>query len=340
MPFKALLNGRLVISINLSDEEWDELKRQTRSGKIELILPCCNSPGYLRKSKYGTKHFVHKRGFKCDKWTHESFEHMRLKEIVYRVCIEEGWNADVEHVLPSGEIADVYAEKDSKKVVFEIQLSHQNLERFRERQEKYLKDGVRAFWLFKPTKSKSEEILSFSNEKLPIFAIQEGNDEKEFCVKINDVCMPIKTFVKYVLRNKLQFRVKTLKKEKIPVKVFKTSTTCWKCGRKINVVFIDPQRDQELDLPPYKVWQIIAKLQKRGAPFFSDVGPIKYLYSRTMRMKYWMNTCKYCGAKIGGFFLNYEIVLEALYDENLPYVIVELTLQKPIEHIDKRWIIK
>ena len=46
-----------------------------------------------------------------------------------------------------------------------------------------------------------------------------------------------------------------------------------------------------------------------------------------------MNTCKYCGAKIGNFFLKHEIIPEVIWDEYLPTINIEVLLPKTIVEV-------
>lgn len=336
MPFKAILNGKPIISLDFTDQEWEQLRNDVKKGKVELKLPCCGGPAYLRTSKLGTKHFVHKRGHRCKNWKPESLEHMRLKEIIYRVCVQEGWKTDVERIMPSGEIADVYCEKDGRKIVFEVQLSYQTLDKFRERQKKYINDGVRAYWLFKPPKRDSYIYFNPPDKQLPIFALEIDKNSSDFQIEVASTTLSVETFVKYVLEGRIRFKDRVVhRKTKIIVDVYKAATKCWKCKRVINVVF--PYSDEYVSWSWFgmskeeeAIWRQIAKLQRQGVRFFANVGPIKYRYSKTVGEKYWMNTCKYCGAKVGNFFLKHEIIPEVIEDEYLPKIKIEVKLSHPI----------
>jgi len=55
MPLRAFFAGRELLAPLMSDEEWLNLKAQ----RPKVRLCCCDSTGYLRTSKLGTKHFVH-----------------------------------------------------------------------------------------------------------------------------------------------------------------------------------------------------------------------------------------------------------------------------------------
>lgn len=67
--------------------------------------------------------------------------------------------------------------------------------------------------------------------------------------------------------------------------------TCWKCGKEI-LVFTWPQHRLCPEVPP----------RQQPIP-----RTLKYVYSKTARKKYWANTCGYCGALQGDFFLHCDL---------------------------------
>ena len=121
MPLKAKIEGKTVISIGLSDDEWDHLKEVAPFNKNSIKLLCCDSSPYLRISKLGTKHFVHKTKNSCN-WKPESIDHLRLKEIIFNICKDEGWKVEPEYSFNDW-IADIFATKGNLKLAFEIQWS-------------------------------------------------------------------------------------------------------------------------------------------------------------------------------------------------------------------------
>jgi len=122
MPFKANIDGITVISVDMSDEEWGALKKAVRSKEVTIWIPCCGNLGYPRTSKLGVKHFVHKKGHKCNNWRVDSLEHIQIKAVIYSTCKEEGWNTYVEYRFNDC-IADVLATNGERKIVFEVQLN-------------------------------------------------------------------------------------------------------------------------------------------------------------------------------------------------------------------------
>lgn len=113
-------------------------------------MVCCGAKGHLRKSKNGLKHFYHgEKNEECG-GEPESLDHLKLKYQIYQICKSEGWHAQPEYESPSGDWrADVFAEKDERKVVFEIQLSIITLDVLKEREAKYHRDGIESYWILK-----------------------------------------------------------------------------------------------------------------------------------------------------------------------------------------------
>jgi len=169
MPFKAKINGKTVIAPDISDYEWIDLKKLNRKKDKIISLLCCESKAYLRVSKLGTKHFVHKIKKNCN-CEPESIDHLKAKEIIYKCCKKEGWNAEPEYNLKDC-VADVFATDGKIEVVFEVQLSPQSEEDTILRHNKYEEKGIKCVWFFK----KLPHSLS-SNKNIPAFSISKEND--------------------------------------------------------------------------------------------------------------------------------------------------------------------
>jgi competence protein CoiA len=78
----------------------------------------------------------------------ESKEHLAIKEQIYRTCMSEGWETSVEFPAPDRSwISDVYATRNGRKIVFEIQISAISPDELAERDEKYRNEGIESYWL-------------------------------------------------------------------------------------------------------------------------------------------------------------------------------------------------
>jgi competence CoiA-like predicted nuclease len=146
VPLKAIVDGATIIGPDLSDEEWTRLKSRHKKG-LPVRMSCCGNPGHLRISKKGTRHFYHAIATGCN-YEQESKEHLEIKYQIYRICKSEQWETYVEFPAPDRTwISDVYAIKDGRKIVFEIQISKISFHDLEERDRKYRNEGIESYWL-------------------------------------------------------------------------------------------------------------------------------------------------------------------------------------------------
>lgn len=149
IPLSAIINGEQIIGPDLSDEAWADLKLLHKKG-LDVTMVCCGAKGHLRKSKNGLQHFYHANRTEECGGEPESLAHLKLKYQIYQICKSEGWYAQPEYQSPSGDWrADVFAERDNRKVVFEIQLSIIGLDELKNREAKYRRDGIESYWILK-----------------------------------------------------------------------------------------------------------------------------------------------------------------------------------------------
>lgn len=147
MPLRATVNNEIVLAPFLSDDDWRTLKKRIKQEKLHVKIPCCGNSGYLRTSKRGMNHFVHKVRGDCTSGS-ETWQHLKAKYEIVLACREAGYDAITE-AEGEGWRADVLATKGRIKIAFEIQWSPQTLETTLERQERYEKSGIRCCWFFK-----------------------------------------------------------------------------------------------------------------------------------------------------------------------------------------------
>jgi competence protein CoiA len=163
MPLKAIVDGETIIGSNLTKEEWDNLRSQHKKGLL-IKMGCCGAPGHLRISKKGTQHFYHAADVGCE-WEHETLEHLEIKNQIYQICKSENWNTYAEHPASDRKwISDVYANKDGKTIVFEIQISKIPLAILEERDKNYRNEGIESYWLLNNYLEKSDHFSSEYNE--------------------------------------------------------------------------------------------------------------------------------------------------------------------------------
>lgn len=323
MPLRAIIDNKEVISSFLSTEEWNDLKDYVKSNSLNVTIAQTSKKGYLRTSKKGLQHFVHKKGEKPDDWKPESPQHLLAKSEVILGCKDAGWEA-LSEFIENDWIADVIAIKESKRIAFEIQWSNQTYERTIERQERYKRDNVRGCWLFrKPAKQFFEwgETLKADNE-IPLFKIYE-TENNEIWVDFYGQKIPIRKFIKSLLNREIKFcnYMTANNSQEITISFFETF--CWQCKSKQHVYFIQEflesrcgQRiyiekemwgNENLKFAPQILKSIFEFLTtKEGEQI--KLGKIKKRYSKTTNSSYMSFGCFKCDSIFGDWFLNTEIM--------------------------------
>jgi competence protein CoiA len=165
VPLKAIVEGETIIGPDLSKEEWKTLKSRHKKG-LTITMDCCGAPGHLRISKKGTQHFYHAvdTGYNYEQ---ESREHLEIKYQIYRTCKSENWETYVEFPAPDRTwISDVYAIKDGRKIVFEIQISTISPNVLEERDKKYRNEGIESYWLLDNFLERSKDFESWYHSHL------------------------------------------------------------------------------------------------------------------------------------------------------------------------------
>lgn len=147
MPLKAKIDGRDIVSVLCSDDDWAEAQRASKGNIQRLQMTCCGAPAYASHSPLDLRYFAHKPGHERCASAGESDEHECLKAVAAKaVQALAGWKADVE-VSGEGWRADVLAVRGSYKVAIEIQLSSQAKRATGERNDRFEASEVTAFWL-------------------------------------------------------------------------------------------------------------------------------------------------------------------------------------------------
>lgn len=165
MPLRARIDDQDVLAPFLDDVAWEELKTRVKTEKLELRLPCCDSVAYLRTSKHGVHHFVHKDRDTCTS-APETWQHLKAKAEIVRACRATGYDATTE-VEDDGWRADVLATRGNAKIAFEVQWSPQTLEETEQRQQKYKNAGIRGCWFFRHPPPQYE-----ATSELPLFKLE------------------------------------------------------------------------------------------------------------------------------------------------------------------------
>jgi competence protein CoiA len=165
VPLKAIVDGETIIGPDLSQEEWTNLQSRHKKG-LTITMGCCGAPGHLRVSKTGTQHFYHAVDTGCN-YQEESREHLEIKYQIYRTCQSEQWETYVE--FPASDrtwISDVYAIKDGRKIVFEVQISTISPDVLEDRDNKYRNEGIESYWLLDNFLERSRDFASWYDSHL------------------------------------------------------------------------------------------------------------------------------------------------------------------------------
>lgn len=319
MPLRAYINDKELVSIDIADDEWNNLKSELKSKKSVLTLPCCGQEGYLRISRKGLKHFVHsKSACPCD-WKPESAEHLKAKVAIIEACRENGWEA-IPEFSENDWRADVLAVQGQKRIAFEVQWSRQSYEETQYRQERYKDSNVRGCWFFRMA---PKEMLNYdkslvADKDIPAFKIFK-DEHSDIIAQVGQRQMPLKALVAGLLNRKLKFchHIRLRPKQEVTILFFEYK--CWKCKRPQYCYTVYPKfrtvcdkehemmgsmwNDDDIDKSP----QIQATVQRFLASVKGKdikVGPIKQRYSRTVQNSYLSYGCYYCDVIFGDFHLS------------------------------------
>lgn len=231
MPLRAIIDGEDTIAPFLNNDEWNNLKQRVKSENLDVFIPCCGNPAYLRTSKHGINHFVHKVRGDCTS-APETWQHLKAKQEIIRACREAGYDASTE-VNGDGWRADVLAVKANVKIAFEVQWSPQTWDVTQERQQKYKDAGIRCCWVFK---SPPEGYRA--NRDVPLFKFEVIEDvcnvfnpqsyyswqEEEHRTTV------LSSFVKSLLTGKIRFCEQVTAKTQQSIEIQFINYPCWKCG--------------------------------------------------------------------------------------------------------------
>lgn len=232
MPLRGIINGEAMIGSFLGDDEWNQLKQRVKSENLAVRIPCCSNLAYLRTSKHGIHHFVHKMRGDCMS-APETWQHLKAKQEIVRACREAGYDASTE-VEGDGWRADVLAVKGNVKIAFEVQWSPQSWDITLERQQKYKDAGIRCCWLFK---SPPEGYRA--NRDVPLFKLKVSEDACNVIFnpqsyydwqKEEHQRIPVRDFVISLLTGKIRFCEHITAKHQQSVEIRFINRPCWKCG--------------------------------------------------------------------------------------------------------------
>lgn len=248
MPLRCVnIQGENVFSFQFDENDWNALKVENKS-LHHLHMQCCPTNAVLKTSKLGTRFFAHSKRGECTS-APESAEHLLAKLHIIEAIHGTDWIVRPEQrgKSPCGEVwvADVLAQKDSKKIAFEVQWSQQGTEETVRRQNKYRESGVIGFWFLRKLE------LPVSRD-VPAFRLCFNKNNNCFDVLLPSPryglvnkktknepyswqqVIPLKQFILGVIAGKLKFAPTC--GVKLPVDVYSAPILCWNCKRETNLI--------------------------------------------------------------------------------------------------------
>lgn len=333
MPLRAYINDKEIISIDLSDDEWNTLKADIKSKKSVLTLPCCGQEGYMRISSKGLKHFVHsKSATPCD-CASESAEHLKAKVAIIEACRENGWKA-IPEFSENNWRADVLAIQGQKRIAFEVQWSRQSYEETRYRQERYKDSNVRGCWFFRiaPKEMLDYDKSLVADKDIPAFKIFK-DENSDIIAHVGQQQMPLKILVASLLNRKLKFCNHSRLKPKQEVSIILFQTQCWKCHKTQYCYTVYPKfstvcgqdfnmmdsswSDDTIDKNP-RVYEAVQRFLESYQDKSIKIGQLKQRFSKTVHHSYLSHGCYYCDAIFGDFYMT-DSKLDIYNDLNSQY---------------------
>lgn len=239
--------------------------------------------------------------------------HKRIQTQIAATCRRLGYATTEEH-RGDGWRADVFADRGSDAVAFEVQLSNQSLARTLERQDHYSREGIRCCWLFQRPPHK----LSSERPDLPLFTVIEAPADSYHVSLSNRNEVPIELFVEQFLEGGIRFcrTARTHPDQNITLVFYEV--LCWKCNAINHPYFIDGALRASCNAeiqPDEDLWEsnrlghrpeIIAAAKR----FLTSpqgnclrLGEIKPRYSKTVRKTYRSFGCHSCDSIFGDWFV-------------------------------------
>lgn len=126
------------------------LRDAARAGRLVCPVPDCKSPRFITRGGSRRDHFAHRPGSDLAGHAPERVHHLHGKSLLVQWLVSLYPSAQVgfETRLESGQVADVYAEIDSRRYAFEIQYSALTIDEWLRRHHGYRHIGVIDVWMF------------------------------------------------------------------------------------------------------------------------------------------------------------------------------------------------
>lgn len=343
MPLRALIDNIEIISTYLNSNEWIELRDKIKQESLDVIISQTDKKGYLRTSKNGLQHFVHKKGEAPEDFKTESPQLLFIKSQILLGCKEAGWNAISEYVENEWS-ADILASNEKNRIAFQVQWSPYSFEKTKARQKYYKQDSVRGCWFFKnpPKELRDWDKKPIADKDIPLFKIVE-TENKDIKVDFNNQLLEVKEFIVLLLCRKIKFcsAMKAIRKQMITINFYEKS--CWKCGANQHSYYLSEtvksncgedmylesvmwQEDDAIEFSPViqnAIRDFLVTDKGKGI----KIGRIKKRFSKTVGHSYMSFGCSKCDAIFGGWH-NHEEIMEVKMSG--PDIVFEVELELPI----------
>jgi len=338
MPLRAYIGNEEIISIDLDEKQWEDLKKLVKSKMTILTLPCCKQQGFLRTSNKGLRHFVHARSKDTCDWKPESAEHLKAKTEVIEACKENGWKA-IPEFSETNWRADVLAIQNEKRIAFEVQWSRQTFVDTDFRQNRYKDSNVRGCWFFRtaPKELREHDDTLKALKEIPAFKIFK-DENSNIIAQLKQTQMPLKSLVDSLLKGQLKYCEHVRLKPRQEATIVFFETTCWKCDKPQHLWTVEQnfisvcnqgfyligtlRNHKDIDKSP-QVYNAVKKFLQTGKGNKLKIGQLKNRYSKTIQDSYLSHGCFYCDAIFGDWFLNIE-KMDGISDPNSTNVKVEI----------------
>lgn len=318
MPLKAYINKEEIISIDQTDDQWNELKKRLKGNESLLTLPCCGKVGLLRISRNGIKHFVHSKPDETCEWEPDSAEHIKAKIEIISACRENGWKA-IPEFSEGNWRTDVLAEKNDLRIAFEVQWRKQTLQETQLHQNQLRESNIRGCWFIrippKELKCCGEGLRAI--KETPAFKVLK-DEHSNIVAELRGKQIPLKSMVNNLLKRKIQFRKNISLKSKQEVTIVFFEMDCWKCHKPqhcftveqnlltiCNQDFYLMEAMWENDVIDKKenVYEAIKRFITTDRGKHLKIGQLKKRYSKTIESSYLSHGCFYCDSLFGDFQL-------------------------------------
>lgn len=341
MPLRAIINDQDIVSTELSDDDWQELRNEIREGRLNIKLPCCGKPGRARTSKLGLRHFYHQRSDDCN-YKPESAQHLMIKSDIVRASRVNGWNAISEYACKDW-IADVMATNGKRQIIFEVQWSRQSAEEIRLRHERYRTAGMKCCWLMKqvPKELCKLKKVPKPDTNLPIFKIGQG-ESGDIYVELEQGKMSVYEFVNHLYHGHLKYCDVHSVQRLQTVEILFYEMECWNCKKEQHSYHVtpflksncgmqmywadEPWSNVVLDRQP-AVLQFVREFLRSPRGSHLVIGTVKERWSSTVERSYVSFGCAYCDAIFGDFHRTND-ACEGDYQDNAIRVTTEIELTK------------